>query len=436
MKIYAAEAGFISRLISDRRDIMAFARELKSADAMRAAREDLMASALIFQASDITEKNKGYTIDADGAAHIPIVGELTPRAQTDACGAYTAEALTEYGFIIAATSLADADPMVSKIIYNINSPGGYVDGVDEAAQAMAGAKKPTESRVTGRATSAAYWLASMTDKIIAMSPYSTSGSIGVAAEEYDDDRRLANAGIDHRVYTSTDAPDKRPDTATDEGRAKIVAQLDALHAVFVSRVAEGRHTTPEHVSANFGRGGVLTAESALKAGMIDEIRGKSIARNVPSVAQDEEINMENPGVAGVGRTAANIEGKEGPMDLATLKADHPDAYQEAHAEGRAAEKKRRDELSAFLGINAEGDKIVNEALASGADYASLSAKLTAATVRGSASTDGDNPPAVTSPAPASSGGVSEFTPEEVAAYKKAGISLDVARKYAPKDKEE
>ena len=81
MKIYAAEAGFISRLISDRRDIMAFARELKSADAMRAAREDLMASALIFQASDITEKNKGYTIDADGAAHIPIVGELTPRAQ-------------------------------------------------------------------------------------------------------------------------------------------------------------------------------------------------------------------------------------------------------------------------------------------------------------------------------------------------------------------
>ncbi len=73
------------------------------------------------------------------------------------------------------------------------------------------------------------------------------------------------------TLTSTDAPDKRPDIATEKGRDKYVEQLDALHAVFVRRVAEGRGLPEEKISSDFGKGGMLIAEEAMRVGMIDSV---------------------------------------------------------------------------------------------------------------------------------------------------------------------
>jgi ClpP class serine protease len=435
VRLYAMEAGFLSRLRADREEIFVVARSLGSAEEMRQARADLMASikGSIFLAPKAGDDlSKLYAVDDEGRAHIAIMGELTPQAETDACGAYTAQALTEYGYIEAASRAASADKKVSSVVFDVNSPGGYVDGVDQAAQAMAAITKPTEARVHGMAASAAYWLASQTDRIVAMSPAVQIGSIGVAAEEYDDDEYLAKKGIAHRVYTSTDAPDKHPDMKTDEGKAKLVSRLDALHRVFVSRVAEGRNVSPDKVNKDFGRGGVLIASAAKAAGMIDHIEGMIIAR--------PRQTMDKPGVAGSAQahgnaSAANLKSKEvRHMDLNKLKAEFPEESAALVAEGMKAEQSRREKIVALKGANADGDKAVEDAIASGKSFDECFPAIQGAINRGKgANANGENAPDLPTKKQKTASGTLGLTDEDRQAAKMVGMTEEEYIKYSSKE---
>ena len=378
---YAMERGYLDRLRAGRLELFAYARTVRNADELRASRDELMATV---QINRTPTADRPLVMDIrDGVAHIPVVGQLTPNA--DPCGAWMGMAETEYGFIQAALIAAEDNAEVSEIALDVDSPGGYLDGLDETAQLLGAVSKPTTAYVGNLAASAAYWLASQTDKIVAMSPASEVGSIGVAAEEYDDDQALANEGVAHRVYTSTDAPDKRPDTKTEEGRAKIVANLDAAHEIFVRRVAEGRGVSPSKVSKDFGRGGVVIAERAMAAGMIDEVRGSHIARPVKA----------NTAVGG--DKAAGPKTKEvSKMTIDQIKAESPDVAAALRDEGAKDERARIMGLEAWTGINADCAKIVAEAKASGKRYEDVAAQLGAAAAKGkdAPAADGDNAPAV------------------------------------------
>jgi ClpP class serine protease len=440
-RFYLMESGFLQRLLSDRKELLAIARTFKTAEEMRAARADLMASTRAFITPKAgTDPSTLYSVDREGVAHIPIVGELTPAAQTDICGAYTASALTEYGFIEAAARAADADPGVTAIAFEADSPGGYLDGLDQTAQVIAALSKPTRTNVRNQLASAAVWLASQTDEIVASSPADLIGSIGVAAEEWDDTQALADAGIQRRVFTSTDAPDKRIDTSTDEGKAKIVALLDATHAVFVQRVAEGRGVTPEKVNSDFGHGGMMTAGAAMAAGLIDGVNGQSMKRKPAGVA-GEQTAAKADGISQTGGVKN--------MDLTELKKDHPALYAEATAEARAAgkvegitegvtqERKRLEQLNAFRGINADGDKAVDAAIREGKAYADAAPLLSAAVTKGAGKgADGDNPPDVATAAQTAAGGAA-VSEEAVRMGAKMGVTAADIKKFggAPQKEE-
>lgn len=404
---YALESRTLAGLRACRRDLMTYARAVRNADELRASRDELMASVQINRAPKTGEQVELKILD--GVAHIPVTGTLTPSA--DPCGAFMGMAETEYGFIQAAIIQAEDNPAVLEIALDVDSPGGYISGLDETAQLLGAVTKRTTAYVGGLAASAAYWLASQADRIVALSPASEIGSIGVALEEYDDDQALADAGIMHRVYTSTDAPDKRPDTKTDEGQAKIVAELDALHGVFVRRVAEGRNVSLDKVKNDFGRGGVLIAESAMRVGMIDEVRGSHIDR---STMRDQEQKQEkNAGVAGA--TAAGPKEIKGvkKMTIEQIKAEAPDIAAALRDEGIQAERKRVAGLSAWKGINADADKAVDEAVASGKSYDDVAAQLAAAVARGnSKQADGDNAASVASGTATTGAGVDGLTDED------------------------
>ena len=384
-RLYAIEKRTVIGLLETRRQLMAAAKGMKAED-MRIAISDIYAAARIYRTPETAEGLAGvYNIDKDGIAHIPVVGILT--SNVDPCAAFFEEAETEYGFIQAAVRKADHDLMVAGISLEIDSPGGYIDGVDETAQVIMATEKPVTARVHNMAASAAYWLASQADRIVASSPADQIGSIGVVVEEYNDDESLAKAGIMHRVYTSTDAPDKRPDTNTEEGRAKIIAMLDDLHGVFVSRVAAGRHTTAERVNADFGHGGLLIAADAVKVGMIDEVLG----------------TIKNPGVAGE-KTAAKADGKSktgrGTMTLEELKRDHPELYAAVLATGREAgiteERKRIAKLQAWADSDPVCTEIVAKAIVSGETAEDVMPQLMAA-IKKSSQPEGkapENPPQV------------------------------------------
>ena len=415
-RVYAMEAAYLAALLSDRRDILAAARAMGSAAEMRAARDDLMARAQIFFTPPEGEAVE-YRIEG-GVAHIPIQGQLTPSA--DPCGALTGNSETEYGYIIAALIDAEDNPEVNEIALDVNSPGGYMAGLDEAAQMIGAVTKPVTAYVSDMAASAAYYLASQADKIVAMSPASRVGSIGVALEEYDDDEALAADGIAHRVYTSSDAPDKRPDTKTEEGRAKIIAELDDLHAIFVRRVADGRGVSPETVNKDFGRGGLVIAEKALAVGMLDEVRGSHIIRE------------GNTGVAGKAEEAKTNRGRVKSMTLDEYKAQAPEHAEALRDEGRMQERQRVAALDAWAGINADVDRIVAEAKASGKTYNDVASQLNAASARGKGApaANGENPPAVNTSVPDTVSGASGFTAEDEKAAKMMGMTMQEYAKYS------
>ena len=70
------------------------------------------------------------------------------------------------------------NPQVTRIAFQVNSPGGTVTGVEELANKVRNIAKPTMSYSDTEMASAAYWIAAAADKVVA-SPSSTIGSIGV-----------------------------------------------------------------------------------------------------------------------------------------------------------------------------------------------------------------------------------------------------------------
>lgn len=223
---------------------------------------------------------------------------------------------TTYSEIIAAIATAEADSSVKEIIFSIDSPGGAVSGMFDAMTAIKNASKPTKTIFEYTGASAAYALGSQSDTVEAKSKATRVGSVGIVVDAFVYENEVS--------VTSSNAPNKRPDFMTDEGKAIVRAELDDYENLMIEGIAEGRDTTTDKVKSDFGKGGMVIAENALKAGMIDSI-------------QSDDVNKT---------TASNGGQKEGAsMDLNQLKAEHPAVYQAAVAEGAA---KERDNVTAHL----------------------------------------------------------------------------------------
>lgn len=271
---------------------------------------------------------QGFTPSADQLAQVDtsrVMAVAGGKAQIDVRGVLTKTPSimarifgggnTTYTDIEAALRAADADDSISEIIMAVDSPGGSVDGLFELIAAMQAVKTPIRAEAT-KAASAAYAIASQADTIEATGPAAQFGSIGVVVDAYVAENRVS--------ITSSKAPKKRPDVTTDEGVAMVREELDALHDLFVGAIAEGRGVSADKINAEYGEGGVLLADAALKRGMID-----SIITNKPATANKNGGNQQ----------------EARSMDLQTLKAQHPDVYAAAAQEGRDQE---RDRVSAFL----------------------------------------------------------------------------------------
>lgn len=201
----------------------------------------------------------------DGAAIVPVLGAIFPRAamiRSSADG--TALDAIMRDFRVAQTAEA-----VERIVLLVDSPGGIVSGLGEAADTIRSSAKPVTAYVTGIAASAAYWLASQAREIV-LDPAASVGSIGVVASM---SRQVVPGQDGRRSFdvVSSGAPLKRPDPETEDGRAAIQAEVDAMESVFVADVAAGRRVSTDVVRSRYGRGAMVAAQSAIAAGMADRI---------------------------------------------------------------------------------------------------------------------------------------------------------------------
>jgi signal peptide peptidase SppA len=178
-----------------------------------------------------------------------------------------------------------ADPQVSSILLDIDSPGGAVTGTAEAGDAIFAArqKKPVVALVNALAASAAYWIASQASEIIAI-PSGDAGSIGVFVAHTDCSKMLDEAGVKityiHAGEHKVDGNSTQPLSAS--AKEYYQSEVDDIYRAFLKAVARGRRTSVQNVQQNFGKGRTVSAANALRLGMVDRIETPDNALRIAS----------------------------------------------------------------------------------------------------------------------------------------------------------
>jgi signal peptide peptidase SppA len=232
-------------------------------------------------AARISKKRDSEVAASSGSvAIIPIFGLLSQRVSMmeEISGGTSYESLQK------SLDAAIANPDVKAIILDVDSPGGSVPGTDELAaeiRALRGGEKPIIAQVNSLAASAAYWIASSADEVVA-TPSARAGSIGVYTSHTDISKFLEKNGIT-RTYIAAgkykvEGNETQP--LSEETKDYIQALVDGSYDKFIAAVAEGRGVTKSRVLDSYGQGRIFGADDLLDRGMVDRIAsmGETMAR--------------------------------------------------------------------------------------------------------------------------------------------------------------
>jgi signal peptide peptidase SppA len=202
-------------------------------------------------------------------AVLPLVGPILQRSSIwDFFGATNLEQFA------ASFREALANPGVSTIVLDVDSPGGEIFGTPEMAAEIFAARgvKKIIAVVNSFAASAAYWIASAADELV-MTPSGQTGSIGVYALHLDFSKQLEAAGVKATFISAgaykTDGNDLQP--LSDSARGALQKSVDEYYGAFVRAVAAHRGVAQKTVRDGYGQGRVVGAAEAESLGMVDRI---------------------------------------------------------------------------------------------------------------------------------------------------------------------
>lgn len=232
----------------------------------------------VFTAEEIQARIGGESKPAaamkrGAVAVIPLQGVIAHRmgSMEESSGGMSAERFT------AMVNAAAADHSIGSIVLDVDSPGGTIPGVPEAADAVFAARQKKQVIAIANSTmaSAAYWIASQASEIVAIpSALDRSiGSIGAFTVHQDLTAHLEKEGIKVTlIKAGKHKADGNPfEPLSDESKALIQASVDAAYGQFVKAVARGRGVSVADVRGGYGEGRAMSAPDALKAGLIDRI---------------------------------------------------------------------------------------------------------------------------------------------------------------------
>lgn len=203
-------------------------------------------------------------------AVIPIRGVISHRANlmSQFSGGISIDRLT------AQFRQALADASVKAIVFDVDSPGGGVDGVPELADEIykARSQKKSIAVANNMAASAAYWLAASAGELV-VAPSGAVGSIGVYAAHEDMSKALDQEGMKVTLISAGKFKvDGNPfEPLSESAREDLQSKVDAYYGMFVKAVARGRRASQDGVRGGFGQGRMVLAAAAVKEGMADRV---------------------------------------------------------------------------------------------------------------------------------------------------------------------
>lgn len=203
-------------------------------------------------------------------AVLPLYGTITQRANmmSDFSGGTSTQLFAN------AFRQAMADDTIKAIVIDADSPGGSTDGVAELADEIYQARgsKPIVAQANSLMASAAYWIGSACDEIVA-TPGAQVGSIGIITAHLDESAAMEQAGIKATIIAAGKykAEGNPTEPLSPEAIADVESRMGYFYNLFTGAVARGRGVSQSQVIDGYGEGRVMTPDTALKAGMIDRI---------------------------------------------------------------------------------------------------------------------------------------------------------------------
>jgi len=211
--------------------------------------------------------------------------------------------------IRAALDLCANEPRVSGVVFDVYSGGGSAYGVKEAADYIYSMRSRLNMVAVSHSimASAAYYLGSSAHRIYA-TPTSVTGSIGVAWVHSDYSQAEKEMGITTTIFRipETKMEGHPAEPLTDAAKQAMMTRCGQLYDMFTGDVATYRGVKQQDVKDNYGKGRVLSADDALKCGMIDKI-----------ATFEDVIQQMSSGT--IGRSLAQSNRMEGSVDTNVLQ---------------------------------------------------------------------------------------------------------------------
>ncbi len=263
--------------------------------------------------------------DSKNVAIITIAGTLTKNNQF--CGPAGMKTIGQW------IQDADNDSNVSGILLVLDSPGGTVNGTEELGNIIKNTKKPIIAFVDDLAASAAYWLASQCDEIIANNSTAQVGSIGVLTSFIDAQPALELEGYKFHTVTAPQSTDKVKTWNQlrsgnyDEYKENV---LRPLADKFISTVKAGRGNIDE----KYFTADVYFAKDVVGS-LVDSIATIDVA--IQRVAElSSSANFNSPNTSSMNKPeykrlakASGVEAFESADGSITLQAEHAAAVESA-----------------------------------------------------------------------------------------------------------
>jgi len=201
---------------------------------------------------------------------VPLYGYISHKASIWSALGFETSSETFAGWLEDLAANAD----VGAIVIDVDSPGGTaagLSGVTDKIYALRG-KKPIIAVASDLMASAAYYLGSAADEVIA-DPDSLTGSIGTIGVHVDWSAALEKAGLKvTMIYAGKYKSEGNPyEPLTDEAKEDWQNMVNQYSETFIAAVARNRGITETRVREEFGQGRVFKAAKAKSVGMVDRI---------------------------------------------------------------------------------------------------------------------------------------------------------------------
>jgi signal peptide peptidase SppA len=234
-------------------------------DSFAAMLDAMHASDPVDDMLDLTEENTPLDITVDdGIAVVSItgvVGNKLPLYMQRYFGMVSADRIAR------AVEDMEQDANIRAVVFDIDSPGGTVSGVQELADSIKDMSKPTVAHTSGLMASAAYWIGAAADHVIA-TPSAMVGSIGVFIPIVSLKKYYEKMGVEVDVIKAGKfkAAGYPGTELSEDQRADLQSSVDYVYRIFSGFVADRRAVNDEAM-----QGQDFYAPQAIDIGIVDDI---------------------------------------------------------------------------------------------------------------------------------------------------------------------